>query len=103
MLFLSSYDREAAIAEASETVTPTWTFHSLLQQLNPGAYDFYDDHRRAVVDQIGSRIPENAAGCLAASLISPREPPLAKHFRAPWCKERSNGNRTVCGRKNVAW
>ena len=37
-------DREAAIAEASETVTPTWTFHSLLQQLNPRAYDVYDDH-----------------------------------------------------------
>ena len=38
-------EREAALAEsASDEVTPGWTFHSLVQGLQAGNYDLYDDY-----------------------------------------------------------
>ena len=37
-------EREAAIAEATDAATPPWTFSSLLQTLESGGYDVFDDY-----------------------------------------------------------
>ncbi|CAE7808731.1 RE1 [Symbiodinium microadriaticum] len=37
-------EREAAIAEATDAATPPWTFSSLLQTLEGGGYDVFDDY-----------------------------------------------------------
>ena len=37
-------EREAAIAEATDAATPPWTFHSLLQTLDAGSFETFDDY-----------------------------------------------------------
>ena len=37
-------EREAAIAEATDAATPPWTFHSILQSLEGGGYEIFDDY-----------------------------------------------------------
>ena len=73
-------DREAAIAEASETVTPTWTFHSLLQQLNPGAYDVYDDH--VFPEDIRVRPPRGRSRTPAREEIDGDQPEESRRTRS---------------------